>query len=167
MDATLELRIPQIFEKTSEGPRKTIYRGDIPWLPGESEIIKLKKVDFQGHRSCYVASAVRGRKLTDAASSLNRKKSDIANRLFYGCLPDFISNGYNAHVKRTDKQKTTQPIFYTGNPDGQRVYFMRLDNLNGIPVILKIAACDKTKQADVMSVIADTDKSSARRRINR
>lgn len=151
------------FEKTSEGPQIVVKKDDLPWLQ-DSEEVRLKKMYFLSGKSAYIASVVRGRRLIDAASDLNKKKSEIVNRLFYSCLPDFVENGYNPHVKRIDGQITKRPIFSVGNPDGQRVYFTRLDNLNGIPVILRIAACSKNRQVDVLSEITHRTKSEVKKK---
>lgn len=144
----------RLFESVKEGSHLTITRRDVPWLPTESERIRLKRVGVSGGAEFYLASATRGKKLVEAASELDEHRSKIANSLFNSRISEFI-RGYAVNVKTLIHSVAKRTVYYVGNPGGQRVYFMRFDNMDGLPVIIRIAACDKSAQTDVLSVLTD------------
>lgn len=152
MEAAASLASP--FELVSEGPQITLTRRDLPWLPQENEKIKLKRVAVQGGGIFYLAGCTRGKKLVDAANQLDEHRSKITNKLFNSRIGEFIK-GYNVNVKTLINSVATRPVYYVGNPGGQRVYFMRFDNIDGFPVIIRIASCDKSAQSDVLSVLTN------------
>ena len=133
-----------------------IHKTDLPWLPGgfhEAHLIKMRT----GNQEFLFGSAIIGRALTDAANQLDAHRSEICNNLLYTHLPSFAA-GYNPKVATLAHAITNKPIFYIWNKGGQRVYFMRFGNLDRMPIIVKIAACDKANQTDVLSVLTDQSR---------
>ena len=133
-----------------------INRRDLPWIAEEALSIPLAKIRSQNGGFLF-GSAIRGKALVDAASGLDEHRSTVTNNLLHTHLPQF-AEGFNPHVKIAENTRTLQPIFYVGNKSGQRVYFMRFGKIEGMPVIIRIAACDKAKQLDVLGVITTKSK---------
>lgn len=130
-----------------------LTQAEIPWFGRNEEIIPLVRVNVRGGGNFYLGSAIREKRLTQAANQLDEHRSRITNNLLYSHLPDFIVKGYNPAVTLVDDARSEKPIFYVGNKGGQRVYFMRLDKLQGIPVIIRMAVCDKSMEDVVLGVM--------------
>lgn len=139
----------------------TLTRGELPWLPTEFKEVNLVKVKY-GNVETFLGSEISNRDLIDAANQLDLHRSEIANNMLHTHLPQFIE-GFNPHVKALDNTRTKQPIFYLSNAGGQRIYFMRFDNKEGIPVIVKVAVCDKATQANVLLVLTTDSKSQLKK----
>ncbi|MBI2314802.1 hypothetical protein HYU93_01965 [Candidatus Daviesbacteria bacterium] len=136
--------------------------GKIPWLKegnggtgnGDTTIsLALVTLSDTGNRQFYLGSYIRHRVLLEATENLTGEQSDSVNQLFYSCLPDIVRNNYNPKVKTVENPHGGVSIFYRGNRAGQRAYFMRFDSINGLPVIVKVAVCDKERQGLVLSVL--------------
>ncbi len=128
-----------------------LHKEDLPWLPDNHHEVHLVRMRI-GSGQFLFGSAIKGRPLVEAAQQLDEHRSEIANNLLYTHLPQF-AEGYNPHVKIVENTKTRQPIFYIGNKGGQRVYFMRFGKIENMPVIVKIAVCDKARQLGVLEEI--------------
>lgn len=133
-----------------------LHRSDIPWLPENYHEAHLVKMRI-GASQFLFGSAIKGRTLVDVADQLDEHRSEISNNLLHTHLPQF-AQGYNPHVKLLDNTRTRQPIFYIGNKGGQRAYFMRFGQLDNMPVIVKIAVCDKAQQSQVLSTLTYASK---------
>lgn len=134
-----------------------IHKEDLPWLPDSHHEVHLVRMRI-GSDQFLFGSAIQGRSLVEAAQQLDKHRSEITNNMLYTHLPQF-SEGYNPHVKLLSNSRTKQPVFYIGNRGGQRVYFMRFGKMDNIPVIVKIAACDKADQIDVLGVLTTLSRS--------
>ena len=141
-----------------------IHKSDLPWLPENYHESNLVQIRIGTSRFLF-GSAVKGQLLTEAAQQMDEHRSEIANQLLHTHLPQF-AEGYNPHVKVVDNPKTRQPIFYVGNKGGQRVYFMRFGNLDRMPVIVKVAACDKAREVDVLAEITTDSRKQIKAKIN-
>lgn len=155
--------IPSGFEEVSGTDKKIeIYRDDLPWLEANKKA-NLAMITLKGTQDrFYFGSLIEGKELVDAANQLDRHRSEIANHVLYSQLPDLIRNGFNTRVNKVKDGITSRPIFYVGNPGGQRVYFMRFDNLDGNPVIIRIAVCDKSRQIQVLKVLTHRSSTGIR-----
>ncbi len=143
---------------------RIIYKSDLPWLPEQEHEVHLIKIRT-GKKGFLFGSAIRGRKLVEAASQLDTHRSNICNNLLYTHLSQF-AEGFNPHVKMVQNPRTRQPIFYVSNEGGQRVYFMRFGNLDFMPIIIKIATCDKATQTDVLATITTDSLKQIKARIS-
>lgn len=161
MDNITESGLPSGFKDVQRREQTlNVPREEIPWLE-TSERVHLAKVTLQGTNGIfYLGSMIRGEVLVHAADQLDPHRSRIANHLLYSQLPELITKGFNSRVDIIRDPVTEKPIYYLGNPGGQRVYFMRFDNIEGVPVIIRIAVCDKARQLQVLRVL--TTWSSAR-----
>lgn len=163
MDQLTELTLPRpAFETSSQAPKITVDRREIPWLPSETEDIQLKRRTLTDGTEFFLASVIRGRRLEDAANQLDRHRKQITDNLFNSALPDFI-RGHNTNVRSVERPVTRKPIHVVGNPGGQRVYFMRFGSIEGLPIILRLAVCDKAKQPEVLAVLTGTSVSKTRK----
>lgn len=134
------------------GKSLELTRGELPWLPEKEQInLVLVRAGGDGKEFLY-GSAIRGHALRSAADQLDEHRSQLVNNLFYTHLPDFIE-GRSAHISVLTHERTPRKIYYVGNPGGQRGYFIRFDNLEGKPVIIRVAVCDKSQQLKVLEVL--------------
>lgn len=153
MDIGTENRpLPSGYERVSEGPKVVLKKADIPWLESDEEI-QLKEVDLVGGGSFLLGSAIRGKRLKSAADQLDSHRKGLVDNLFNSHLPDFVRRNHHPDLRKLVNPATTKPVYCFGNPGGQRVYFTRLDNTDGKPVIIRLAVCDKAKQASVLAVL--------------
>ncbi len=84
--------------------------------------------------------------------------------MLYSHLPQF-AEGFNPNVYMLKNAASRMPIFYLKNGTGERVYFMRFGKIDNMPVIVKIAACNKAQEPKVMGVIADESRGERRMRM--
>lgn len=147
--------LPSGFEKVRRSEQSLIVsQKDFPWLAQESRSISLVEITLAGsdNQRFFYGSAILGKELTEAADQLDKHRSKIANNLLYSHLPEFIRSGSHPYIKLVHDPVTERPIYNVYNKGGQRVYFMRFDKLQGIPVIIRVAVCDKDRQAQVLGV---------------
>lgn len=135
------------------GMEKRIRKEDLPWLDQQEVRVSLGKISLPGGISFFYGDMVYGKKLTEAKSQLDEHRKRIADNLLFSHLPGFVRDGYHPYIKQVDGRVTHRPIYNVYNKGGQRVYFMRFDTLQGIPVIIRIAVCDKAREDEVLSVI--------------
>lgn len=142
--------------------RVRLQKSAVPWLPEEYYETHLVKMRV-GSNQYLFGSAIRGRSLVDAANQLDAHRSQICNNLLYTHLPSY-AEGFNPHATILKNSRAVFPTFEIRNKGGQRVFFMRLaDNLDNMPVIVKIAACDKATENQVLSTITTASKKSIKR----
>lgn len=140
-----------------------LHRNDIPWLPEDHHDVHLVQMRL-GKGQFLFGSAVKGKTLVSAAEQMGSQKSEKANRMLYSHLPQF-ADGFNPNVVMVKNAVTRQPIFYLKASTGERVYFMRFGKIDNMPVIVKIAACNKTQESKVMAAITSESRSERRMRI--
>lgn len=153
--AVMEPPVPSGFEKV-ENPKQSLAVGreDIPWLDRDSAQIPLSQVTLRGDgQKFFYGDFICGKKLNRAAGQLDEHRRTIANNLFDSHIPDFIRYGHHPYIKSVSDRVTEKPIYNIHNKGGQRVYFMRFDRLQGIPVVVRVAVCDKDRQGDVLSTL--------------
>ena len=135
---------------------------DLPWLNQEEVMspIPLTLVTLKGGKQFYVGSAVRGKKLTGIANSLDSQKSDLAQRQFYNHLPNFVESGGSPDIFKVEDPKSRWATYYVKPSGGVklRTFFLRLDDINGLPAIIKIAVSTKNTEIPVLKEISHTRK---------
>lgn len=140
-----------------------ITERDLPWMDKKHldsktriKIVPLAYIRIEGDIQFYLGSAIVNDNLVDAAERLDSqgpKGSEITNKVLYAHLPEYIK-GTTGIADPVDNPRSERPIYYVGSRQGKRIYFIRFDNKDGVPIILKIAACDKDRQQQVLRVIA-------------
>lgn len=108
-------------------------------------------------------SIIEGRKLKEALTQMSKADLKSAEDALFVQLAELMQTGQGPDVQKVHHHITKRPIFETGNQDGQRVYFMRFGRLQGIPVIIRIAAGNKKMFAQIFSEIAGEDTKTARK----
>lgn len=157
MDQLAELTLPRpAFETNNRAPKIVIGRNEIPWLPQDEEI-QLKRRILPDGQEFLLASLIRGKKLIDAANKLDRKGKHVTDNLLNSFLAEFLRS---PHSKVVTQAITRKPIYYVGNPAGQRVYLMRFGSIEGLPIFLRLAVCDKVGQPQVLSVLTGSSISA-------
>src|SRR3989344_2017201 len=157
------------MEAVAEAPRKTpevartgksitIRKEDIPWLETPAHKVELVTMRH-GSVEFLFGSAIQSKRLREAARQLDGHRSDICNNLLYSHLPQY-SEGFHPKVTPVKNSVTRQPMFEIGNKGGQRVFFMRFGKIEGKPVIVKIAVCDKARENKVLSQITTESRKS-------
>lgn len=159
--------IPSGYSEVSHGLTAQIGPEQIPWLEGQRSITLARFVP-QGGREFYIGHAVSGKRLIRAAEKLGEHRSGLVDNMFYAALPEYTNNGYSPAVRTVVNSVGDIRINYLANPGGQRVYFVRADKLlgdeNRIPVIVKVAVCDKSDQVEVLTVLTNKDRSVLKRK---
>lgn len=132
-----------------------IGKDELPWFPEDNDVhlVKIKV----GISKFLFGSSVQSKGLVDIASKLDSHRSNIANNLLQTHLPQF-SDGFNPHVRTLNQTVTRHPIFYVSNNGGQRVFFMRFGKIDNMPVIVRIAVCDKTDQVKTLKILTNESK---------
>lgn len=136
-----------------------ITETEIPWLRGDRVQVALEKMTLdtsQGQQFLY-GSLIYGRKLRRLFNQLAPRELRNLDDLLFVQLSELIQDGFAPDIEivhhRITKKTNNKPIFETGNQNGGRVYFMRFDEIQGLPVIIRIAAAKDHKIEEVFSVI--------------
>lgn len=162
-----ELRrgLPSGFKESRISEEKlTVTTKELPWLRKTEKIpLALITLSDTAGQKFYFGSIVRG-KLAQAAAELTSDQNRYADSLLYTYLPDFVRRRLD-FISRLSNRVTINPIYYVGNDQGQRVYFMESsDKIKEMPVIMRIAVCDKAQQDEVLSVLTTTSRSFSKAR---
>jgi hypothetical protein len=160
MDALLETGLPSGFSEVKRTPETLLVtHKDLPWFRQDSrlDLMRVTLRETGAGDFYYCSSFGSDESLVKAARSLSEKQSIHANSMLYSRLHDLVLT-QNHHWKRVDNSKVDRTIWYTGNESGQRVYAVRFDNVGSIPVIMRIAVCDKAQQERVLSVLTDATR---------
>ena len=156
------------MEAVAEAPRKTpevsrigrsitIRKEDVPWLETPTHKVALVSMRH-GNVEFLFGSTIQSKRLLEAARQLDGHRSNICNQLLYSHLPQY-SEGFHPKVTPVKNSVTHQPMFEIRNKGGQRVFFLRFGKIEGKPVIVKVAVCDKATEDKVLSVLTtDTKK---------
>ncbi|OGM20411.1 hypothetical protein A2714_01700 [Candidatus Woesebacteria bacterium RIFCSPHIGHO2_01_FULL_38_9] len=135
---------------------------DLPWLNKEEvkQPVPLTLVTLKSGSKFYVGSAVRGKKLKSLANSLKEEESSQAQRQFYNHLPDFVENGWSSDIFNVEDPKSPWATYYVKPTGGikLRTFFLRLDDISGLPAIIKIAVSRKSNEIPVLKEISRTRK---------
>ncbi len=154
----IEVPIPSIIktnEQTATVATLLITGKDLPWLDQQEAELSLDKITFVEGVRFFYGNIIYGKKLTEAANQLDEHRKEIADNLLSSHLPGFIKDGHHPYIKQVDGRITERPIYNVYNHGGQRVYFMRFDKLQDIPIIIRIAVCDKAREDEVLSIITN------------
>ncbi len=166
--------LPSGYAGTKQLDKSVVLGKDIlPWLSGPDYKVTVVDCSLQSGRHFLIASAVGSHpSLIEAATSLDKVQNNSVNNMFYSRIPEIIEKGYSPSVDSIPSPVTTYDLKVMRNPAGQRVYFARLligaslENQYG-PTIVRLAVCDKNKQAKVMKVLSDMSEGEQRRRHRR
>lgn len=142
MDTVAEVRPgahPRFREVCLTDKTKNLDRRDMPWLPAKEQAttVPLALVTTKEGKKFYFGDAVRGN-LVDIAKKLTEDDNRIADKLFYVGVERLLGRG---PTQKMNNCVSRHSIYYVGNDRGIRVYFMQLEKTDGIPVIIRIAAC--------------------------
>lgn len=137
-----------------------LTRKDMPWLNEEVVNVPLTLVTLNAGKQFYLGSAVRNKNLIKIIKSLEDKDSELAQRQFYNHLPDFVEKGGSADIFQVEVPKSPWATYYVKPTGGikLRTFFLRLDNIQGLPVIIKIAVSTKNTEIPVLKEISYTSK---------
>ena len=147
-------------------------RIDLPWLPSDEAHVPLAFIVLQSGEQFYYGSAVKGKTLIDAARGLDTK-SEQANKLFYAEAQRFLQGSRATRTLDNPLTKASniqvdrrRDIYYASNGVGTiRTYFMRMNDIDNKPVIIRIATCvGKGTEIDVLSVLTTEDKKTIKKR---
>lgn len=128
-------------EVVSTDVTRRISRTTLPWLPREEPetLIRLALVTRRDNTQFYIGNVIRGR-LVEIAQNVGANNLDIeANNIFYATIEKFLDGC--RMIGRISNPKSDRDIHYDGNRRGVRVYFMKLDPIEGRPVIIRIGIC--------------------------
>lgn len=130
----------------------------IPWAE-RAEEIGLKLVRLNGGVSeFYYADFIRGNRLITPWGKVDKagKMEDINEMLFNRIEGMLQDTGGTIYVRRIEHPRTKRPIIKLANANQERNYIIQFDNIEGKPVIIRIALCaDVTSENnDVMPVIS-------------
>lgn len=111
-------------------------------------------------------------KLIEAANGMTKQQRENADNMFYSRIPEVVCRGYSPNVETLPSPVTKFSIHVMRNKGGQRVYFARVmlgipeEQVTG-PTILRLAVCDKNKQALVMSVLSGFSDRQKQRKLSK
>lgn len=151
----------------SEMAAKPVVLGteDLPWLnePVELTAAAVTMKD----ETCppfLVASALgTSDRLVDAAQGMTEGQRENTDNMFWSRIGNFVKDGYHPRIETMPKPSTEEPIHVMRNNGGQRVYFTFRKTDEGMPVVVRLAVCDKNKQKQVMKMLSGaTDKENRR-----
>lgn len=144
----------------------SVDRTEIPWLETSEVNVPLELMTLattKGEQFLY-GSLIQGKKLKEALKQIvdaNQLRS--ADDALLVQLSEFAQTRSFKDCQKVHNRRTKKEILETGNQDGQRVYFIRFDNIQNIPVIIRIAAGNKTKMKEIFSVITNQTRRDTRR----
>lgn len=153
-------KIPSGYEASEVIDQKVVI-GDhtLPWLSQPYELT-ISECTLQGGKKFFLASAIGSSpKLVEAARGMTEGQRRNTDNMFYSRIPAIVGQGYSPSVESLPSPVTEFPIYVMRNNGGQRVYFARVhlglaEERSTGPAILRLAACDKNKQALVISVLS-------------
>ena len=151
---------------------------DMPWLPPDKSgskisIVPLVLAVMQNGESFYFGSAIRGKNLMEQANKLTEADSERGNKLFYAEVQRFLQDSMVTRILDNPITKSSdipvqrrRNILYASNGGGAvRVYFMRMNDIDNKPVIIKIAiSLGKGSEIDVLSTLTTEDKKTIKKR---
>lgn len=142
-------------ERFSQG--LLITKAEMPWL-GEGDRIQveldLMTLDTTKGEQFLYGSLIHGKKLNMLLRQMTQSELRSADNLLFVQLSELMQKRPAPDIRMLHNHLSFRRIFEAGNPRGIRVYFMRFDNLQGLPVIIRIAAAKDHKIMEVLSVIS-------------
>lgn len=143
----------------------SISREEIRWLEEDKVQVPLELMTLATteEEQFLYGSLIHGKKLKRLLGQMTGSELESADDLLFVQLSELMQKRSAPDIEMVHNHITARPIFETGNRKGQRVYFMRFDNLQGIPVIIRIAAANNHKITEVFSVISTENRRQIRR----
>jgi hypothetical protein len=129
---------------------------DLPWINEPVELnTALVTMKDATCPPFMVASAIgTSDKLVAAANGMTSGQRQNTDNMFWSRLGGFIRDGYHSKIEIMPSPATKDPIYCMRNTGGQRVYFGVRKTEEGTPLVIRLAACDKNKQDEVMKVVS-------------
>lgn len=156
MDQITEL--PAGYQEAKQaGKEITITKNEAPWMRDEVTRVNLSHITLNGGESFYLGSAITHPALVKEAEKLGKQGPDVqkrANEIFYKQVAAFMRTDYNPDVPMVTDRRTNRKLYYAKNHQGERMYFMEFDKMGKERVIIRIAACSKNGQDNVLKLIA-------------
>ncbi|OGH18103.1 MAG: hypothetical protein A3F31_02045 [Candidatus Levybacteria bacterium RIFCSPHIGHO2_12_FULL_38_12] len=136
-------------EIKEEAHSATLTPDDFPWLEKDEEVSLSKMTLHDKSKKFYLGTLIKSKngKLEEAEHMLSDHEKRLIDTLFHTILPDVIQKGSHRLVARLETGIAKKPLFRASKPGGSRVYFTRLDDIDGKPVILCVAKADKDSKS--------------------
>lgn len=145
-----------VRERVASPQELLLTREEIPWLE-QAEVkvpLELMTLDTTNGEKFLYGDFIHGKRLLKAMSQMREGELRSADTALFVQLSELIQKGRAPDVEKVHNHVTGREILETGNQAGQRVYFMRFDRLQGIPVIIRIAVANKDRMIQVFRVIS-------------
>lgn len=156
MDQSGEL--PSGYKEVRQSEKDiTLSRKDLPWLATPEVNVHMAKVTLDDGTNFYLGSAIKNKTLAEEAEFLGKhgeRSQQGANRVFYAEIKRLLQTGRNPDIIKLFQPKGTDPIFYVRAPH-ERVYFLKGENIDGNPAIIRIAACIKSRESKVLNILSN------------
>jgi len=162
---TKQPKLPSGFKEVKKADTTLqVTPDEIPWLRKDAAVnLVLITMKDSMNSQLYFGSAIRGKVLVGAANNMSEHQKNITDNLLYAHLPDIAETKVIRFAQRLVNAITDRPIFYFANKGGQRVYFIRLADIDNVPLIVRIGVCDKTDQAEVLTILTTKDYKDIKR----
>jgi hypothetical protein len=140
----------------------------LPWIgEGETAAINLTRCTLTSGVEFLVGSALKTHdRLAKAAQGMNEQQQRNCDNMFYSRVAGYIEGGLqSSNVENMPDTAAPFAIKVLRNNGGQRVYFglFTTPGTGDLPVVLRLAACDKERQVQVMKIISGKTDRSIRR----
>ena len=145
-------------EVESKRPSITLTPEDLPWMQDKSQTIELTKIRGSNGIEYYLGLAIAHDKIQRAEDKLKKNKRDerFADELIEKYTPMWIENPQLHQARPVKNAISKKKVFYFGHVKNVRAYFMRLDNVNGATLIIRIGSCYKVNEPDILSTITSS-----------
>jgi hypothetical protein len=137
-----------------------LEKENFPWL-NNFEPIKLARLNYDQSSMLYIGSVVgRCKKLEELAGQLSEYESSTANRMFLIASRTVIESP--GSLRKFDSVNAKGGIIPFWDRSGNvRVFLGRLNNIDNIPVIVKLAATKKSYEPDVLQILTGINRRTA------
>lgn len=106
-------------------------------------------------------------KLVQAAEGMSEGQSRNADNMLWSRIGGFVRDKHSSSVEKMPESSTASPIHVLRNNGGQRVYFIAREAQDGVIEVIRLAACDKNKQGDVMSRLSSASDRKSQRKLSK
>ena len=161
MDQGTEVLSPnKNIELMESGRTISVTDANMPWLkPGENKEVNLLTAVKKGQSvdaGIFFLGELVGKRLTTSKMEKDTRLIKVTDKMFQAHIPAMVEN-QSIPVKRIMNPRSDIPIYYFQSSD-YTVYFQRHKSLEGLPVFVKIAACGRNEQRQVLSQITNESK---------
>lgn len=131
----------------------------LPWMSsGKIMEVELTEVVLNSGKKFLLGSAVAANEtLKNEASKFTKEQQVKVNNQFYEEVMAYIER--RGGVPKLQHPKGGKlDIWYAQAGSSGRMYFVQVGSRDGLPIIIKIAACTKPREEKVLSVISSRRK---------